>query len=37
MSALETIQLLLSFSMFVIALVKLIVDLHKNDKKNNRR
>ncbi|WP_229442314.1 MULTISPECIES: hypothetical protein [unclassified Enterococcus] len=23
--------------MFVIALVKLIVDLHKNDKKNNRR
>ncbi|MGK0551253.1 putative holin-like toxin [Enterococcus faecalis] len=37
MSALETIQLILSFGMFTIALVKLVVDLLKNDKKNNRR
>lgn len=33
LSALETIQLLLSFGMFTIALIKLIVDLLKNDKK----
>nr|WP_245341858.1 putative holin-like toxin [Enterococcus rivorum] len=33
LSALETIQLILSFSMFVIALIKLVVDLLKNDKK----
>ncbi|KAJ83958.1 hypothetical protein P791_2132 [Enterococcus faecalis NY9] len=33
MSALETIQLILSFGMFTIALIKLIVDLLKNDKK----
>ncbi|WP_340689660.1 type I toxin-antitoxin system toxin PepG1 [Enterococcus plantarum] len=32
-SALETIQLILSFGMFTIALIKLIVDLQKNDKK----
>ncbi|WP_139843835.1 putative holin-like toxin [Candidatus Enterococcus clewellii] len=37
MSALETIQLLISFSMFVIALVHLVVDLLKKDKRNNRR
>ncbi|MBL1226476.1 putative holin-like toxin [Enterococcus sp. BWR-S5] len=37
MSALETIQLLISFSMFAIALVRLVVDLLKKDKKNNRR
>ncbi|MBL1227055.1 putative holin-like toxin [Enterococcus sp. BWR-S5] len=37
LSALETIQLLISFSMFVIALVRLVVDLLKKDKKNNRR
>jgi len=36
LSALETIQLILSFGMFTIALIKLIVDLLKNDKKNNR-
>ncbi|MTD38328.1 putative holin-like toxin [Erwinia sp. CPCC 100877] len=36
LSALETIQLILSFGMFTIALVKLIVELLKNDKKNNR-
>jgi len=34
LSALETIQLLLGFGMFVIALIKLVVDLVKNDKKN---
>mgnify|MGYP003199918162 CR=1 FL=1 len=33
LSALETIQLILSFGMFTIALIKLIVDLLKNDKK----
>ncbi|MHC5250372.1 type I toxin-antitoxin system toxin PepG1 [Enterococcus sp. LJL90] len=33
LSALETIQLLLSFGMFTIALIKLIVDLLKHDKK----
>nr|WP_245341786.1 putative holin-like toxin [Enterococcus rivorum] len=33
LSALETIQLILSFSMFTIALIKLVVDLLKNDKK----
>ncbi|WP_289854150.1 type I toxin-antitoxin system toxin PepG1 [Enterococcus faecalis] len=32
LSALETIQLILSFGMFTIALVKLIVDLLKDDK-----
>ncbi|MFW7384019.1 putative holin-like toxin [Vagococcus fluvialis] len=36
LSALETIQLLLGFGTFVIALIKLVVDLVKNDKKNNR-
>ncbi|MCH4175951.1 MAG: putative holin-like toxin [Streptococcaceae bacterium] len=36
MSALETIQLLLAFGMFTIALIKLIVDLLKNDKKSNQ-
>ncbi|WP_301554783.1 type I toxin-antitoxin system toxin PepG1 [Enterococcus faecalis] len=33
LSALETIQLILSFGMFTIALIKLVVDLLKNDKK----
>lgn len=33
LSALETIQLLLGFGTFVIALIKLVVDLVKNDKK----
>ncbi|EJG4482899.1 putative holin-like toxin [Enterococcus faecalis] len=33
LSALEIIQLILSFGMFTIALIKLIVDLLKNDKK----
>lgn len=33
LSALETIQLILSFGTFTIALIKLIVDLLKNDKK----
>lgn len=37
LSALETIQLILSFGMFTIALIKLVVDLLKNDKKNNRQ
>jgi uncharacterized protein YoaH (UPF0181 family) len=37
LSALETIQLILSFGMFTIALIKLIVDMLKNDKKNNRQ
>nr|WP_318654442.1 putative holin-like toxin [Enterococcus faecalis] len=32
-ASLETIQLILSFGMFTIALIKLIVDLLKNDKK----
>ncbi len=32
-SALETIQLLLAFGMFTIALIKLIVDLLKKDQK----
>ncbi|NSU70594.1 putative holin-like toxin [Enterococcus faecalis] len=36
LSALETIQLILSFGMFTIALIKLIVELLKNEKKNNR-
>lgn len=35
LSALETIQLILSFGMFTIALIKLIVDLLKNDKKGS--
>ncbi|WP_438757998.1 putative holin-like toxin [Enterococcus sp. AZ126] len=34
LSALETIQLILSFGMFTIALIKLIVDMLKNDKKH---
>ncbi|NSM93640.1 putative holin-like toxin [Enterococcus faecalis] len=33
LSALETIQLILSFGMFTIALIKLIVELLKNEKK----
>ncbi|EOL45133.1 putative holin-like toxin [Enterococcus caccae] len=33
LAALETIQLILSFGMFTIAFVKLIVDMLKNDKK----
>ncbi|MBP6984027.1 MAG: putative holin-like toxin [Lactococcus raffinolactis] len=33
MSALETIELLLGFGMFIIALIQLIVNLLKNDKK----
>ncbi|MGX7136874.1 MULTISPECIES: type I toxin-antitoxin system toxin PepG1 [Enterococcus] len=33
LSALETIQLILSFGMFTIALIKLVVDMLKNDKK----
>lgn len=37
LSALEAIQLILSFGMFTIALIKLVVDLLKNDKKNNRQ
>ncbi|WP_414467322.1 type I toxin-antitoxin system toxin PepG1 [Megasphaera stantonii] len=32
LSALVTIQLILSFGMFTIVLIKLIVDLLKNDK-----
>ncbi|WP_332873558.1 putative holin-like toxin [Enterococcus faecalis] len=32
-ASLETMQLILSFAMFTIALIKLIVDLLKNDKK----
>ncbi|WP_314060946.1 putative holin-like toxin [uncultured Vagococcus sp.] len=31
MSANETIQLMIAFGMFTIALIKLIVDLLKND------
>lgn len=34
MSALETIQLMLAFGMFVIALIKLIVDIVNQDKKS---
>ncbi|WP_438758832.1 type I toxin-antitoxin system toxin PepG1 [Enterococcus sp. AZ126] len=34
LSALETIQLIISFGMFTIALIKLVVDLLKKDKKN---
>ena len=34
LSALETIQLILAFGTFTIALIKLIVDLLKNDKNN---
>ncbi|HBZ60701.1 putative holin-like toxin [Lactococcus raffinolactis] len=33
MSVLETIELLLGFGMFIIALIQLIVNLLKNDKK----
>ena len=33
LSALETIQLILSFGMFTMALIKLIVDMLKKDKK----
>ncbi|MDR1567138.1 MAG: putative holin-like toxin [Streptococcaceae bacterium] len=33
LSAFETIQLLLAFGMFTIALIQLIVNLLKNDKK----
>ncbi|WP_207696709.1 putative holin-like toxin [Enterococcus sp. DIV0212c] len=33
LSALDTIQLILSFGMFTIALIKLVVDMLKNDKK----
>ncbi|MGY3779229.1 putative holin-like toxin [Isobaculum melis] len=33
LSALETIQLMISFGLFTIALIKLVVDLLKNDKK----
>ncbi|MGX7193260.1 type I toxin-antitoxin system toxin PepG1 [Enterococcus moraviensis] len=33
LSALETIQLIISFGMFTIALIKLVVDLLKKDKK----
>ncbi|MET3562699.1 uncharacterized protein YoaH (UPF0181 family) [Enterococcus rotai] len=33
MSALETIQLILSFGMFTMTLIKLIVDMLKQDKK----
>ncbi|MBP6984029.1 MAG: putative holin-like toxin [Lactococcus sp.] len=33
LSALETIELLLGFGMFIIALIQLIVNLPKNDKK----
>ena len=33
LSALETIELLLGFGMFIIALIQLIVNLLKNDKK----
>ncbi|WP_429864163.1 type I toxin-antitoxin system toxin PepG1 [Enterococcus faecalis] len=33
LSALETIQLILSFGGFTIALIKLILNLLKNDKK----
>ncbi|HAP8955143.1 putative holin-like toxin [Enterococcus faecium] len=33
MSAYETIQLILAFCMFTIALIQLIVELLKNDKK----
>ncbi|ATC61558.1 putative holin-like toxin [Lactococcus raffinolactis] len=33
MSALETIELLLGFGMFIIALIQLIVNLLKNEKK----
>nr|WP_245249236.1 putative holin-like toxin [Vagococcus allomyrinae] len=36
MSALETINLMLGFGMFTIALVKLVVELLKKDKKNNQ-
>ncbi|WP_430597426.1 putative holin-like toxin [Enterococcus sp. AZ177] len=32
-SALETIKLILSFGMFTIALIRLVVELLKNDKK----
>ncbi|QIW59886.1 putative holin-like toxin [Lactococcus raffinolactis] len=33
MSVLETIELLLGFGMFIIALIQLIANLLKNDKK----
>nr|WP_071876864.1 putative holin-like toxin [Enterococcus silesiacus] len=33
LSALDTIKLILSFGMFTIALIRLVVELLKNDKK----
>ncbi|MGX7128607.1 putative holin-like toxin [Enterococcus wangshanyuanii] len=33
LSALDTIKLILSFGMFTIALIRLVVEMHKNDKK----
>ena len=36
LSAYETIQTILGFGMFTIALIALVVKLLKNDKKNNR-
>jgi uncharacterized protein YoaH (UPF0181 family) len=36
LSAYETIQVILGFGMFTIALISLVVKLLKNDKKNNR-
>lgn len=36
MSAYETIQTIFAFGMFTIALIRLVVAVLKNDKKNNR-
>ncbi|QVX00868.1 putative holin-like toxin (plasmid) [Enterococcus faecium] len=36
LSAYETIQTILGFGMFTIALISLIVNMLKNDKRNNR-
>ncbi|MDY4306577.1 type I toxin-antitoxin system toxin PepG1 [Enterococcus mundtii] len=36
LSALDTVQLMLSFGMFTIALVTLVVALLSDDKRNNR-
>ena len=36
LSALETIKLILAIGMFTISLIRLVVDLLKNDEKNNQ-
>ncbi|QXN87322.1 putative holin-like toxin [Tetragenococcus halophilus] len=37
LSAFETIQVILGFGTFTIALIALVVELLKNDRKNNRQ